>query len=61
MEEILNKSKPRETQETGMLLPWNVINHLRIKPQEAEILKEHGEDEAGFAFDALGVSLKLNF
>jgi len=44
-----------------MLPPWDVNNHVRIKPQEAEILKQHSKDEAGFALNALGVSLKLNF
>lgn len=59
MEEILNQSKPRESQETRMLLLRDVTNHVRIKPQEAEILKEHREDEAGSSPEALGVSLKL--
>lgn len=61
MEEILNQSKPREAQETQMLPVRDVTNHVRIKPQEAEIFKEHREDEAGSSPDTLGVSLKLCF
>lgn len=57
-EEILKQSEPRET---GTVPPWDATNHARMEPQEVEILTQHGEDGAGFALDALGVSLKLPF